>query len=78
MTGHVVVFNGKIRPEPHPHLYFGIRVARVERGPIAKRIAASIGIQHHAVALTEGRFLAKLEAALDSLDQPSFDGLNAY
>jgi asparagine synthase (glutamine-hydrolysing) len=47
-------------------------------GPIAKRIAAAIGTQHHEVVLTEGQFVADLEAALDSLDQPTFDGLNAY
>ena len=47
-------------------------------GPIASRIAAAIGTKHHEVVLTEGRFVENLEAALDSLDQPSFDGLNAY
>ena len=47
-------------------------------GPSASRIAAAIGTQHHEVVLTEARFVANLEAALDSLDQPTFDGLNAY
>ncbi|HEY7299562.1 MAG TPA: asparagine synthase (glutamine-hydrolyzing) [Xanthobacteraceae bacterium] len=47
-------------------------------GPIAREIAAAIGSQHHEVVLTEGQFVNKLEAALDSLDQPTFDGLNAY
>ena len=50
----------------------------LNEGPIAKRIAAAIGTQHHEVVLTEGHFVANLETALDSLDQPSFDGLNAY
>jgi len=50
----------------------------LNEGPIAKRIAAAIGTQHHQVLLTEGRFVENLEAALDSLDQPTFDGLNAY
>jgi asparagine synthase (glutamine-hydrolysing) len=50
----------------------------LNEGPIAKRIAAAIGTQHHEVVLTEGRFVENLETALDSLDQPSFDGLNAY
>jgi asparagine synthase (glutamine-hydrolysing) len=50
----------------------------LNEGPIARRIAATIGTQHHEVVLTEGRFVANLEAALDSLDQPTFDGLNAY
>jgi asparagine synthase (glutamine-hydrolysing) len=50
----------------------------LNEGPIAKRIAAAIGTQHHEVVLTEGQFAENLEAALDSLDQPTFDGLNAY
>lgn len=50
----------------------------LNEGPIARRIAAAIGTQHHEVVLTEERFVENLEAALDSLDQPTFDGLNAY
>ena len=50
----------------------------LNEGPIARKIAAAIGTQHHEVVLTEGRFVENLEAALDSLDQPTFDGLNAY
>jgi asparagine synthase (glutamine-hydrolysing) len=50
----------------------------LNEGPIARRIAAAIGTQHHEVVLTEGHFVDNLKAALDSLDQPTFDGLNAY
>ena len=50
----------------------------LNEGPIARQIAAAIGTQHHEVVLTEQRFVGNLEAALDSLDQPTFDGLNAY
>jgi len=50
----------------------------LNEGPIAKRIAAAIGTQHHEVVLTERHFVENLEAALDSLDQPTFDGLNSY
>jgi asparagine synthase (glutamine-hydrolysing) len=50
----------------------------LNEGPIAKRISAAIGTQHHEVVLTEADFVENLEAALDSLDQPTFDGLNAY
>jgi asparagine synthase (glutamine-hydrolysing) len=50
----------------------------LSEGPIARRIAAAIGTEHHEVLLTEGHFVENLEAALDSLDQPTFDGLNAY
>jgi asparagine synthase (glutamine-hydrolysing) len=50
----------------------------LNEGPLARRIAAAIGTEHHEVVLTEGSFVENLEAALDSLDQPTFDGLNAY
>jgi asparagine synthase (glutamine-hydrolysing) len=50
----------------------------LNEGPIARRIAAALGTEHHEVVLTEGCFVENLEAALDSLDQPTFDGLNAY
>jgi asparagine synthase (glutamine-hydrolysing) len=50
----------------------------LNEGPIARRIAAAIGTQHHEVVLTEQHFVDNLEAALDSLDQPTFDGLNSY
>lgn len=47
-------------------------------GPMARRIAQAIGTQHQEVLLTEGKFVAELDRALDSLDQPTFDGLNSY
>ncbi len=50
----------------------------LNEGPIAKQIATAIGTEHHEVVLTEAHFTENLEAALDSLDQPTFDGLNAY
>src|SRR5277367_5536795 len=50
----------------------------LNEGPIARRIAAAIGTQHHEVVLTEAGVVENLEQALDSLDQPTFDGLNAY
>jgi asparagine synthase (glutamine-hydrolysing) len=47
-------------------------------GAIARRIASAIGTQHQEVVLTEQYFMKQLDAALDSLDQPTFDGLNSY
>ena len=52
--------------------------AEFNEAPVARRIAAAIGTQHHEVVLTQERFVGSLETALDSLDQPTFDGLNAY
>src|SRR5262249_21759801 len=47
-------------------------------GIVASRIASAIGTQHKEVVLTGQQFITQLDAALDSLDQPSFDGLNSY
>jgi asparagine synthase (glutamine-hydrolysing) len=52
--------------------------AELNEGPAARRIAEAIGTRHQEVLLTEGHFVAHLEEALDSLDQPTFDGLNSY
>jgi asparagine synthase (glutamine-hydrolysing) len=50
----------------------------LNEGPIARRIAQAIGTRHQEVVLTEGHFVAHLEEALDSLDQPTFDALNSF
>jgi asparagine synthase (glutamine-hydrolysing) len=45
---------------------------------VARQIANAIGTRHQEIVLTEQHFIAQLDAALDSLDQPTFDGLNSY
>lgn len=52
--------------------------AEFSEGGIARRVAEAIGTRHHELTLTEAQFTEKLDAALDSLDQPTFDGLNSY
>ncbi|MGV3493730.1 MAG: asparagine synthase (glutamine-hydrolyzing) [Ramlibacter sp.] len=52
--------------------------AELNEGVFARRIAQAIGTEHQEVVLTERFFIDRLESALDSLDQPSFDGLNSY
>lgn len=47
-------------------------------GNFARQIAGAIGTQHQELVLTEKQFISELDAALDSLDQPTFDGLNSY
>src|SRR5215469_6984620 len=51
---------------------------KYNEGEIARQIAAAIGTRHHELLLTERRFTNGLEAALESLDQPTFDGINSY
>ena len=50
----------------------------LNEGVWARKIANAIGTEHQEVVLSEQRFVSGLETALDSLDQPTFDGLNSY
>jgi asparagine synthase (glutamine-hydrolysing) len=68
----------RVAQRPIHTFTLGFEEQEFNEGPIARRIAAAIGTEHHEVVLTEGDFVDNLEAALDSLDQPTFDGLNAY
>jgi len=52
--------------------------AEYDEGPAARRIAQAIGTEHREVVLSEQHFVGQLEKALDSLDQPTFDGLNSF
>ena len=52
--------------------------AELNEAPFARKTAAAIGTDHREVVLTESHFVAHLDLALDSLDQPTFDGLNSY
>ena len=47
-------------------------------GDIARAIAGAIGTEHHEIRLTEADFTAALDTAVETLDQPTFDGLNSY
>ncbi len=47
-------------------------------GEFARAIAGAIGTEHREIRLTETDFSSALETAIDTLDQPTFDGLNSY
>jgi len=47
-------------------------------GDIARAVAGAIGSEHHEIRLTEADFTSALETAVETLDQPTFDGLNSY
>jgi len=44
----------------------------------ARDVAQALGTEHHALRLTEADFRRQLPDALDSIDQPTFDGINTY
>ncbi|MCC6422279.1 MAG: asparagine synthase (glutamine-hydrolyzing) [Phycisphaerales bacterium] len=47
-------------------------------GQFARAIAGAIGTKHHEILLREVDFVSNLDRAIESLDQPTFDGLNSY
>lgn len=51
---------------------------KYNEAPIARKVADAIGTHHRELLLTERHFTSGLESALESLDQPTFDGLNSY
>lgn len=49
-----------------------------DEGPFAREIARAIGTHHSEVMLTEQSFISTLDEAMESMDQPTFDGLNSF
>lgn len=49
-----------------------------DEAPVAARIAAHYGIQHHVRRVTREEFNADLPRILDAMDQPSIDGINTW
>ncbi|HJL18854.1 MAG TPA: asparagine synthase (glutamine-hydrolyzing) [Sandaracinaceae bacterium LLY-WYZ-13_1] len=59
---------------------FNIRFeeARFDESPHARAVAERLGTEHHEVPLSEAEFVAHLDDALASIDQPTFDAINTY
>ncbi len=68
----------RVSPAPIHTFTLSFEEKEFDEGPIARRVAQAIGSQHHAVTLTEHQFVERFEAALDAVDQPTFDGINAF
>jgi asparagine synthase (glutamine-hydrolysing) len=49
-----------------------------DESPHARAVASALGTDHTEVRLDQLRFREQLPEALDSADQPSFDGINTY
>lgn len=52
--------------------------AGFDESPHARAVAAALGTDHREVTLTEADFGARLDDALASIDQPTFDAINTY
>jgi asparagine synthase (glutamine-hydrolysing) len=52
--------------------------ADLDESPYARRVAGQLGTDHHELRLSQSLFKDQLPAALESLDQPTFDAINTY
>jgi asparagine synthase (glutamine-hydrolysing) len=64
-------------PGPLQTFTLSFETARHNESREAGAIAAAIGTQHHDILLSDGEFRQGLEAAIQTIDQPTFDGLNS-
>ena len=59
---------------------FNVGFAEVDfdESPHARAVAKALGTDHTEIRITQTDFEEALEASLDALDQPTFDGLNTF
>lgn len=50
----------------------------LDEGPLARRVAAAFGTEHHEVPVTAEDFLQEVPAFFEAMDQPTHDGVNTY
>ncbi|HKS16785.1 MAG TPA: asparagine synthase (glutamine-hydrolyzing) [Planctomycetota bacterium] len=65
-------------PEPIHTFTMAFEEEGYNEAPFARKISEALGTRHREVVLTESRFTTNLDRALQTLDQPTFDGLNSY
>ena len=63
---------------PVPTFTLSFEEAAYDEGGAARAVAAAIGTEHREIRLTEQGFASALDVAVDTIDQPTFDGLNSY
>src|SRR5205814_7406795 len=50
----------------------------LDEGELAASVSRDLGIRHHPIRLTDAEVQAQARRFLDSLDQPTVDGLNTF
>jgi asparagine synthase (glutamine-hydrolysing) len=74
----VAVLASEVAPDAIHTFTVGFDVPRYDETVHAQKVADAIGSRHEKVVLTEQTFQAQLDAALASIDQPTFDAINTY
>lgn len=77
-SGAVANMAQKANRSPVHTFTLAFEQTQYDEGRFSREIAKAIGTEHREILLTEQQFSASLETAIDTLDQPTFDGLNSY
>jgi asparagine synthase (glutamine-hydrolysing) len=74
----VAALAASVAPERVQTFTVGTDVEALDESAAAARVASALGTHHRTIRITGDRFLASLPEAIQSLDQPTFDGLNSF
>lgn len=74
----VVALASEISEEPVRTFNVGFAEAELDESPYARAVAKALGTDHTEIRITQQDFEEALDASLNSLDQPTFDGLNTF
>ena len=74
----IVALASQLSEGPVRTFNVGFEEAELDESPYARAVAKALGTDHTEIRITQKDFEDSLEASLDSLDQPSFDGLNTF
>ncbi len=74
----VAVLADRVSPDPLRTFTVCFEEAGYDESDYARRVAEAIGSKHEEIHLNQTTFKGQLDAALASLDQPTFDGINTY
>ena len=77
-SGAVANLAQKVSDNPIHTFTLAFEDPELNEGQHAREIAAAIGTTHREILLTEKTFVDNIDTALDTLDQPTFDGLNSF
>ena len=74
----VVALASEISESPVKTFNVGFEEAELDESAYARAVARALRTDHTEIRITQRDFKGALDASIDSLDQPTFDGLNTY
>jgi len=74
----IVALASEISQGPVRTFNVGFEETELDESAYARAVASALGTDHTEIRITQQDFEDSLDASIDSLDQPTFDGLNTY